>query len=32
MDAKIDEARTYIREHGVEAFKQRLIDHYQVRI
>ena len=32
MDAKIDEARLYIREHGVEAFRQRLTDHYQVRI
>ena len=32
MDAKIDEARTYIDEHGVEAFKQHLKDQYQVEI
>lgn len=30
MDAKVDEARTYIREHGLEAFKQHLADRYGV--
>ena len=32
MDAKIDEARAFIRTHGAEAFRQRLKDHYQVDV
>lgn len=30
MDAKVDEARTYIREHGLEAFKQHLAERFGV--
>jgi glycosyltransferase involved in cell wall biosynthesis len=30
MDAKVDEARTYIRTHGLDAFKQHLADRYGV--
>ena len=30
MDAKVDEARTFIREHGLEAFKRHLADRYGV--
>lgn len=30
MDAKVDEARTYIAEHGLDAFKQHLADRYGI--
>lgn len=30
MDAKVDEARTYIKENGLDAFKQHLADRYGV--
>jgi glycosyltransferase involved in cell wall biosynthesis len=32
MDAKIDEARGYIRAHGVEAFKAHLRERHQVEL
>jgi glycosyltransferase involved in cell wall biosynthesis len=32
MDAKIEEAEIFIRAHGVEAFRQRLKDHYKVDV
>jgi glycosyltransferase involved in cell wall biosynthesis len=30
IDAKIEEARTFIRDHGVEAFRHRLVEHYKI--
>jgi len=30
IDAKIEEARTFIRDHGVEAFRRRLVEHYKI--
>ena len=30
MDAKVDEARTFIAAHGLEAFKQHLADRHGV--
>jgi glycosyltransferase involved in cell wall biosynthesis len=30
IDAKIEEARVFIRAHGVDAFRQRLADHYKI--
>ena len=32
MDAKIDEAREYIRQHGLDAFRRHLVQHHQVEI
>lgn len=32
VDAKIDEARRYIEEHGVEAFKQHLRTHHKIEL
>ena len=32
MDAKIDEARRYIRAHGVEAFKKHLSERYGITL
>jgi glycosyltransferase involved in cell wall biosynthesis len=32
MDAKLDEARSYIRAHGLDAFKARLRDHYGIAL
>ena len=32
MDAKIEEARLFIREHGAEAFRQHLADHYEISL
>jgi glycosyltransferase involved in cell wall biosynthesis len=32
IDAKIDEARAFIRQHGVEAFKHRLRTHYGIMV
>lgn len=32
IDAKIDEARTYIRAHGVDAFKQHLKTHHKIEL
>jgi glycosyltransferase involved in cell wall biosynthesis len=30
IDAKIEEARIFIRDHGVEAFRRRLVEHYKI--
>lgn len=32
IDAKIDEARTFIREHGIDAFKVHLKAHHKVEV
>ncbi len=32
IDAKIDEARTYIRAHGIDAFKAHLSSHHKIDI
>ena len=32
MDAKIEEAETFIRDHGLAAFRRRLKDHYKVDV
>ena len=32
IDAKIDEARTYIAAHGIEAFKQHLKSHHKIDV
>lgn len=32
IDAKIDEARAYIRAHGIEAFKQHLREHHGIEL
>lgn len=32
MDAKIDEARDYIRRHGLEAFREHLAGHHGMRV
>jgi len=32
MDAKIDEARSYIRAHGVDAFKEHLRERHGVQV
>jgi hypothetical protein len=30
IDSKIEEARVFIRTHGVDAFRKRLADHYKI--
>lgn len=32
IDAKIDEARVYIRDHGLEAFKRHLATHHKIEL
>jgi glycosyltransferase involved in cell wall biosynthesis len=32
IDAKIDEARAYIKAHGVDAFRQHLITHHKISL
>ncbi|CCJ07826.1 glycosyltransferase family 2 protein [Methylocystis sp. SC2] len=32
IDAKIDEARRFIRAHGIEAFKQHLVDRHRIQL
>jgi glycosyltransferase involved in cell wall biosynthesis len=32
IDAKIDEARTYIRKHGLDAFKRHLAEHHKIEL
>ena len=32
IDAKVDEARTYIRLHGVDAFRSHLADRHGIRL
>ncbi len=32
IDAKIEESRAFISERGVEAFRQRLADHYKISL
>jgi hypothetical protein len=32
IDAKVDEARSFIRQHGVEAFRQHLRTHHGITV
>ncbi|MGA8169948.1 MAG: methyltransferase domain-containing protein [Methylocystis sp.] len=32
IDAKIEEARIFIRKYGINAFRQRLVDHYNIEL